>query len=75
MMSMRYTVVYEKARTGWGAYAPDLPGCGATGRTLPSSGSESDGPLKRMCRACEKMDCLFRGRVRLSDVVETGDPA
>jgi len=32
---MPYTVVYEKARTGWGAYAPDLPGCGSTGRTLP----------------------------------------
>ena len=35
MMSMRYTVVYEKSRNGWGSYPPDLPGCGATGRTLP----------------------------------------
>jgi predicted RNase H-like HicB family nuclease len=34
MMSMRYTVIYEKSRNGWGAYPPDLPGCGATGRTL-----------------------------------------
>ena len=32
---MRYTVIYEKARAGWGAYLPDLPGCVATGRTLP----------------------------------------
>jgi predicted RNase H-like HicB family nuclease len=31
---MQYTVVYEKTRTGWSAYPPDLPGCGATGRTL-----------------------------------------
>lgn len=31
---MRYTVIYEKARNGWGAYLPDLPGCVATGRTL-----------------------------------------
>jgi len=33
---MRYTVIYEKSRTGWGAYLPDLPGCIATGRTLPT---------------------------------------
>jgi predicted RNase H-like HicB family nuclease len=35
MRIMEYAVVFEKSRTGWGAYAPDLPGCGATGRTLP----------------------------------------
>ena len=34
-MGMQYAVIFEKSRTGWGAYAPDLPGCGATGRTLP----------------------------------------
>jgi len=32
---MQYTVIYEKSRNGWGAYLPDLPGCVATGRTLP----------------------------------------
>ena len=31
---MEYAVIYERTRTGWGAYPPDLPGCGATGRTL-----------------------------------------
>jgi predicted RNase H-like HicB family nuclease len=31
---MKYLVVYEKAATGWGAYAPDLPGLGAAGKTL-----------------------------------------
>jgi len=35
MTDMGYTVIYEKSRTGWGAYLPDLPGCVATGRTLP----------------------------------------
>jgi len=30
---MKYTVIYEKAATGYGAYVPDLPGCVATGRT------------------------------------------
>ena len=31
---MKYLVVYEKSITGWGAYAPDLPGLGAAGTTL-----------------------------------------
>ncbi len=31
---MRYTVIYEKSATGFGAYVPDLPGCVATGKTL-----------------------------------------
>ena len=30
----RYLVLFEKSKTGYGAYAPDLPGCAATGRTL-----------------------------------------
>jgi predicted RNase H-like HicB family nuclease len=30
---MRYLVVYEKSATGWGAYAPDLPGLGVAGKT------------------------------------------
>lgn len=29
-----YVIVFEKSRTGFGAYAPGLPGCGATGRTI-----------------------------------------
>jgi predicted RNase H-like HicB family nuclease len=31
---MKYLVVYEKSTTGWGAYAPDLPGLGAAGTSL-----------------------------------------
>jgi predicted RNase H-like HicB family nuclease len=30
---MKCLIVYEKSNTGWGAYAPDLPGLGA-GKTL-----------------------------------------
>lgn len=29
-----YVVIYEKGETGWGAYAPDLPGLGAAGETF-----------------------------------------
>lgn len=30
---MRYAVVIEESKTGFGAYVPDLPGCVAAGRT------------------------------------------
>ena len=32
-MSVRYTVIYEKGATSWGASVPDLPGCIAVGAT------------------------------------------
>ncbi len=30
---MKYTVIFEKSPTSWGAYAPDLPGCGVAAET------------------------------------------
>jgi predicted RNase H-like HicB family nuclease len=33
-IEMKYFVIYEKTYTGFSAYAPDLPGCVATGPTL-----------------------------------------
>lgn len=30
---MNYVVVYEKSKTGWAAYVPDLPGVVTTGQT------------------------------------------
>jgi len=31
---MKYLIVYEKGESGWGAYAPDLPGLGVAATTL-----------------------------------------
>lgn len=31
--TLNYTVILERSRTGYGAYAPDLPGCIAVGNT------------------------------------------
>ena len=42
----QYVVLFEKSSTGYGAYAPDLPGCVATGRTL-------DETRQRMAQAIE----------------------
>lgn len=30
---MRYAIVIERSETGFGAFAPDLPGCVAAGET------------------------------------------
>lgn len=32
--AIRYTVIYERSPTGYGAYIPDLPGLGVVARTL-----------------------------------------
>lgn len=37
---MRYAVVIEKAAGNYSAYVPDLPGCVATGTTIPEVESE-----------------------------------
>ena len=31
---MNYAIVFEKTKTGYSAYAPDLPGYGAAAKTL-----------------------------------------
>ena len=31
--SLKYVVLIEKGKTGYGAWVPDLPGCVATGKT------------------------------------------
>jgi predicted RNase H-like HicB family nuclease len=33
-MTYKYAVIFEKSRTGYGAYVPDLPGCVAAAATL-----------------------------------------
>ncbi|MBU1426043.1 MAG: type II toxin-antitoxin system HicB family antitoxin [Gammaproteobacteria bacterium] len=37
---MRYAIVVEKAGNNFSAYAPDLPGCVATGRTVKEAEKE-----------------------------------
>ena len=56
----KYAVVFEKssASNGYGAYAPDLPGCIATGKTLGLT-------RKRMQEAIE---------LHLRAMREDGDP-
>lgn len=37
---MKYAVVIEKAKSNCSAYVPDLPGCIATGKTIPEAGQQ-----------------------------------
>ncbi len=37
---MRYAIVIEKAEGNYSAYVPDLPGCVATGATVPELESQ-----------------------------------
>ena len=37
---MRYAVVIEKADGNYSAYVPDLPGCVATGKSVPAAEAE-----------------------------------
>jgi predicted RNase H-like HicB family nuclease len=43
---MKYLVIYEKAATGYSAYAPDLPGCITTGSTLQETESMMKGAIE-----------------------------
>jgi predicted RNase H-like HicB family nuclease len=36
-MSVKYTVIFERAEHNWAAYVPDLPGCISTGQTLEAT--------------------------------------
>ena len=54
----KFLVPYEKSTTGYGAYAPVLPGCVATGRSLEET-------RQRMAKAME---------MHLSAMRDDGDP-
>ena len=54
----KYVVLFEKSTAGFGAYAPDLPGCVATGRTLEETRT-------RMAKVME---------MHLAAMMEDGDP-
>jgi len=58
---MKYLVIYEKSGTGWGAYAPDLPGLGVAGATLDET--------KEMIR--EAMEFHLEGMRQHGDPIPT----
>lgn len=53
----RYLVVIEKANGNYSAYAPDLPGCVATGKTIEEVKARMREAIKCTSRAFGKMGC------------------
>ena len=43
---MRFLIVVEKAKKGYSAYSPDLPGCVATGATRPRAVSRMQSAIR-----------------------------
>ena len=46
MFVMRYAIVIEMAKGNYSAYVPDLPGCVATGGTIPEVQAEIRGAIR-----------------------------
>jgi len=57
-MTVRYLIIFERTSTGYSAYAPDLDGCIATGKTLAITRKRMEGALN----------------MHLSAMVRDGDP-
>jgi predicted RNase H-like HicB family nuclease len=72
---MRYTVVYEKSSTGWGAYPPDLPGCGATGRTLPVVKRRIREAIKSHIEGLREDGLPVPPALAVAEIVEASDAA
>lgn len=43
---MRYAIVIEKSENNYAAYAPDLPGCVATGKTVKETEREMQSAIE-----------------------------
>jgi predicted RNase H-like HicB family nuclease len=48
---MKYLIIYEKSSTGYGAYAPDLPGCIAAGCSFEETAELMRGAIEMHLRA------------------------
>jgi predicted RNase H-like HicB family nuclease len=73
-MRQHYTVVYEWSGRNYGAYAPDVPGCVSTGKTLDEIRRNIVEALefhfRSMARDCEAIPAPLTG----VDQVERLDP-
>ena len=55
-----YTLVFERTRTGYSAYVPDLPGCVTTGRTLEQTKRNMDVAITIQQQGLRKQGLLVR---------------
>ena len=61
---MEYLIIYEKGENSYGAYAPDLPGCGVVGDTIEEAAELID----------EAIDIHIEGLKKAGEVVPKPTP-
>ena len=75
-MMLRYTVIYETGPSGgYSAYAPDLPGCIATGKTLAETKQQMAGAIAFHIQGLRRHGVALPAPTTLADTVEVGDAA
>jgi hypothetical protein len=74
-MMRRYAVVVERAGSNHSAYAPDLPGCIASGDSVEETWRTCGKPLLCTSGDCVKMVCPSLAMIEQTGVLRTfGDP-
>ena len=72
---MRYTVIYEKSATGYGAYVPDLPGLGVLGKTLEETKKLIREGIEAHIQIMQEHGEIVPEPTSTADVVEVKMPA
>jgi predicted RNase H-like HicB family nuclease len=73
-MMLRYAVIYETGPGGiYSAYAPDLPGCTATGKTLSETKKRMARAIAFHIRGLKRHGMAVPAPTTLADTVEVGD--
>ena len=67
---MKYLIIYEKSSTGYGAYAPDLPGCIAVGRSLEETAELMRGAIAMHLKAMREDGDPIPKPTSLADYLE-----
>jgi predicted RNase H-like HicB family nuclease len=66
----QYEIIFERTNSGYGAHAPDLPGCIATGKTLPLTRKRMNEAIEAHLRAMREDGDRIPEPSRVADVRE-----
>lgn len=72
---MRYAIVIEKANGNYSAYAPDVPGCAATGATLEEVKQQIQEALEFHFEGLQEDGLPIPEPTSYSDWIEVDSPA
>ena len=72
---MRYAIIIEKAQNNYAAYAPDVPGCAATGATVEETIAQMRSALEFHFEGLREDNDPIPEATTLCDYVELKVPA